>query len=83
MRMAKGLMASLGRLAAPEDPKTPGYLSRWDTTRFDDFAVANRVPAFVIETPYALSRGILLTREKYRETGRLMAARAAAFAAGL
>ncbi len=73
MRLARRLMAALGGLAAPKRPETPGYVSRWNTMRFDDFAVANGVPSFVVEVPYALARGRVLTRETYREMGARMA----------
>jgi len=73
MRMARRLMAALGNFGAPRTPVTPGYLSRWNTARFDEFAVANGVPSFVVEIPYALARGRVLTRETYREMGAKMA----------
>lgn len=51
------------------------YATRWDTPRFGDYCFGSLgVPEISFETPYATSREIVFTRERYREAGAQIAA---------
>lgn len=45
------------------------YKSRWETPSFHNFLSELKIPGFVIETPYALSRNKILTISDYLKIG--------------
>jgi len=60
--------------AAEDFARTPDYPSRWETPNFTEyFCESVDVPAFVVETPYAMVGDLVLTREHYQDIGRRMA----------
>jgi len=75
-RWAETIRHALGETyAAEEFLRTADYPSRWETMRFTQFCWSQGVPALTIETPYALSGETVMTRERYREMGSLIARR--------
>jgi len=57
-------------LAAEVFSRTASYASRWETPTFTAYMSLLGIPAFTLETPYALANGTVMTREVYRELGR-------------
>ena len=57
-------------LAAETFSRTASYASRWETPTFTTYMSLLGIPAFTLETSYALANGTVLTREAYREIGR-------------
>jgi hypothetical protein len=63
-----------GRYAASPFGRIADYDSRWETPRFSNhFWSRHKIPAFGIETPYAMINDLVLTRERYRKAGELIA----------
>jgi hypothetical protein len=59
--------------AAGEFVRIADYASRWETPGFTGFCTALGICAFTVETAYALSGELVLTREHYREIGQRIA----------
>ena len=63
-----------GRFAAPDFARVAEYPSRWESPHFTGcFWSQHELPAFALETPYALTGGGVLSREDYQEAGRRLA----------
>jgi hypothetical protein len=61
--------------AAPNFSRVVKYPSRWETPTFISFmASAVQCPGLSIETPYAMCRETVMTRERYKESGALIGA---------
>lgn len=63
------------RFAAADFARVARYPSRWESPGFACFLWHEHdLPAFSLETPYALTAGRTLTQDDYREAGRRLAA---------
>jgi hypothetical protein len=82
-RWVDAFRVALGDCAARDFGRFARYASRWETLNFTKFARATHgVPAFTVETPYALAGRKVLTREDYRLVGARLARAAAELVAG-
>jgi hypothetical protein len=61
-------------LASDKARRVAQYASRWETPNFTAYCCNTlKTPALTIETPYALVRDVVLTRELYRKAGQRIA----------
>jgi hypothetical protein len=60
--------------AAEPFDRVATYTSRWETPTFASYCcLHHKIPGFTIENPYAMVGDLLLTRERYREAGKIIA----------